>query len=259
MSDSATSRRKFIIKIARIQRELNAPKNQFNGFGKYNYRSCEDIMQGLKPFLDDLIIFMNDEVVQIGDRYYVKATVTITDGEHEVTNSALAREALDKKGMDASQITGSCSSYARKYALAGMFLIDDNKDADSRDNRQHSQPQRHEQNNGYKKQPDAHYQQQVQPSPAPVAESRHNTHPTPATAARQTQTTSNNRSQANCGTGGKVLMPHQVKQLKEALNKAGIQEHEFLGMCKLERLGQLQSERFPKAISWIRDHSAGAA
>lgn len=124
----------LIEKLAKIQVELNAPKSQYNGFGKYNYRNCEDIMTALKPFLGDVVVYVKDEIVQVGDRFYVKATAIITDGEHELSNTAFAREALTKKGMDDSQLTGSTSSYARKYALAGLFLIDDNKDADSRDN-----------------------------------------------------------------------------------------------------------------------------
>jgi len=124
----------FIEKLAVIQQELKAPKNQFNKFGKYNYRSCEDILEGLKHVLNGFVVTINDEVVMVGDRSYIKATVTVTDGENSVSNSAFARESLTKKGMDDSQITGTASSYARKYALNGLFLIDDTKDADSMDN-----------------------------------------------------------------------------------------------------------------------------
>ena len=118
-----------------VQAELKAPKNQRNNFGKYNYRSCEDIVEAVKPLLKDNGLFLNmsDEVVLVGDRYYVKATVSVTDivtGE-SVQTSALAREAAQKKGMDESQVTGTASSYARKYALNGLFAIDDNRDADT--------------------------------------------------------------------------------------------------------------------------------
>lgn len=127
-------------KLSVIQCELIAPKNQYNSFGKYNYRSCEDILEGLKPFLNKLkvAVTVTDEIVMIGDRYYVKATATIRDCEDTgyINNVAYARESDDKKGMDASQVTGATSSYARKYALNGLFCIDDVKDADSRDNRQ---------------------------------------------------------------------------------------------------------------------------
>lgn len=115
-------------KLATIQKELKAPKNQKNTFGNYNYRNCEDILEALKPLLDeDDKFFISDDIVLIGDRFYVKATATFND----TTVTAFAREALDKKGMDASQITGSTSSYARKYALNALFAIDDTKDSDS--------------------------------------------------------------------------------------------------------------------------------
>jgi len=123
----------FYKKLIKVQSELNAPKGQFNSFGKYNYRSCEDIMGALKPLLaaNGLFQFINDEIVQIGDRVYVKSTVTVTDGETSITASASAREPIQKKGMDDSQVTGATSSYARKYALNGMYNIDDSKDADT--------------------------------------------------------------------------------------------------------------------------------
>lgn len=123
-------------KLAAIQKELNAPKNQRNNFGGYNYRSCEDILMAVKPILGDLSIIISDEMVMLGDRFYVKATAIITDGKERIESTAYAREAAVKKGMDESQITGSTSSYARKYALNGLLLIDDNKDADSHDNRE---------------------------------------------------------------------------------------------------------------------------
>lgn len=121
-------------KLAKIQHDLNAPKNQRNNFGNYNYRSCEDILQAVKPLLGDLTLTISDDIQVIGDRVYVKATATISDGENNLSTQAFARESLTKKGMDESQITGSTSSYARKYALNGLLLIDDNKDADTRDN-----------------------------------------------------------------------------------------------------------------------------
>jgi hypothetical protein len=121
-------------KLTVIQQTLKAPKNQFNSFGKYHYRSCEDILEGVKPLLGNLILTISDEIINIGDRYYVKANLTLTDGKAFIFISAYAREEADKKGMDSSQITGAASSYARKYALNGLFLIDDSKDADTQDN-----------------------------------------------------------------------------------------------------------------------------
>ena len=121
----------LITALATIQKNLKSPKGQFNKFGNYKYRSCEDILEALKPLLNGLVITISDEIINIGDRFYVKATATITDGNSTVTTTAFAREEESKKGMDGSQITGAASSYARKYALNGLFGIDDNKDADS--------------------------------------------------------------------------------------------------------------------------------
>lgn len=128
----------FYSKLIKVQATLNAPKGQYNSFGKYAYRSCEDIMGAVKPLLAEhgLVQFVSDEIVLIGDRYYVKATVTVTDGKDSHTATAFARESLQKKGMDDAQITGATSSYARKYALNGMYNIDDTKDADTNEYRQ---------------------------------------------------------------------------------------------------------------------------
>lgn len=116
-----------------IQSTLNAPKNLFNKFGNYKYRSAESIMEALKPLLAEQSCFINitDEMIMLGDRFYVKAIATISNGTESISASAFAREELTKKGMDASQITGSASSYARKYALNGLFAIDDGVDADA--------------------------------------------------------------------------------------------------------------------------------
>lgn len=121
--------------LAKIQMELKAPKGQFNNFGKYNYRSCEDIIEAVKPLANKYksLIILSDELVNIGDRYYIKATATLSGIEEEknISVSAYAREEESKKGMDGSQITGTASSYARKYALNGLFAIDDTKDSDA--------------------------------------------------------------------------------------------------------------------------------
>lgn len=125
-------------KLIAIQTELKAPKSQFNKFGGYNYRNCEDILEAVKPLCakHDVVPLLSDEIVMIGERYYVKGIAKITDGKDEIVTTAFARESFDKKGMDESQITGSASSYARKYALNGLFCIDDTKDADFMDNSQ---------------------------------------------------------------------------------------------------------------------------
>lgn len=118
-------------KLIEIQQQLKAPKNQMNKFGNYRYRSAEDILEALKPLLKDCILTLSDEMVEIGGRVYVKATATIADGTNVIKVTAFAREEETKKGMDGSQITGAASSYARKYALNGLFLIDDTKDSDA--------------------------------------------------------------------------------------------------------------------------------
>jgi len=122
-----------------IQAELKAPKGQFNSFGKYKYRSCEDIVEAAKPvlFKHGCHLSLSDEMVQVGDRIYVKAIARVFKGDISIgMSTAFARESLDKKGMDDSQITGTASSYARKYALNGLFAIDDTKDADTNEHRQ---------------------------------------------------------------------------------------------------------------------------
>ncbi len=122
--------------LAKIQSLVKAPKGQVNKFGNYKYRSCEDIVEAVKLVINPLGYYLTitDEIVSIGDRIYVKATATLSNGEHTYTASAYAREEETKKGMDAAQITGSASSYARKYALNGLFAIDDTKDADATNN-----------------------------------------------------------------------------------------------------------------------------
>lgn len=128
----------FLKKVQMIQMELKAPKNLYNSFGKYKYRNAEGICEAVKPLLDkyEMVLTLSDDIVVVGDRYYLKSTATlvnveITSSVDRLSVTAFARESLDKKGMDDSQITGTASSYARKYALNGLFLLDDTKDADS--------------------------------------------------------------------------------------------------------------------------------
>lgn len=123
----------FYEKLSALITELKAPKGQRNNFGKYNYRSAEDILEAVKPLANKygLVPMLTDEIVQVGDRYYVKAKAVITDGINTEKASGFAREPESKKGMDESQITGTASSYARKYAMNGLYQIDDTKDADT--------------------------------------------------------------------------------------------------------------------------------
>lgn len=130
-------------KLNIIQSKLKAPKGQYNKFGNYNYRSCEDILEALKPLLAEnkMTLIINDNIEQLGERYYLKATCTLFDAEtgEKVSNSAYARETDTRKSMDTAQITGSVSSYARKYALNGLFAIDDTKDSDTNENYKQTQ------------------------------------------------------------------------------------------------------------------------
>ena len=123
----------IFITLQSIQQSLVAPKGQYNSFGKYSYRSAEDILEALKPILQehDAVLILQDGIVQIGDRYYVEATATLYAVGETIGTTAYAREDDSKKGMDGSQVTGAASSYARKYALNGLFMIDDNKDPDT--------------------------------------------------------------------------------------------------------------------------------
>lgn len=123
----------IFITLQSIQQKLVAPKGQYNSFGKYSYRSAEDILEALKPILQehDAVLILQDGIVQIGDRYYVEATATLYAVGETIGTTAYAREDDSKKGMDGSQVTGAASSYARKYALNGLFMIDDNKDPDT--------------------------------------------------------------------------------------------------------------------------------
>ena len=123
----------MVDKLMRIQAKLKAPKGQRNTFGNYKYRSCEDILEAVKPLLTEegCTLTLSDEIELIGDRYYIKATATLKSDKEEIQVSAYAREEQAKKGMDSAQVTGATSSYARKYALNGLFCIDDNKDPDT--------------------------------------------------------------------------------------------------------------------------------
>ena len=124
--------------LSEVQKRLKVGKENRNDFGKYNYRNCADILEAVKPLLPEgFSVVLSDDLVIVGDRYYVKATALLSNGVESFQTTAFARESFDKKGMDDSQITGAASSYARKYALNGLFAIDDTKDADGMDNTDH--------------------------------------------------------------------------------------------------------------------------
>lgn len=133
--------------VNQIQKTLKAPKGQYNSFGKYSYRSCEDILEAIKPLLpEQTVLILNDDVVLIGSRFYIKATATISYNGETISSNGFAREDENRKGMDSSQITGATSSYARKYALNALFCIDDQKDSDTTNQHNKSnQPQQQKQ------------------------------------------------------------------------------------------------------------------
>ncbi|NLC26152.1 MAG: ERF family protein [Fastidiosipila sp.] len=141
MTNIEKTKRSLQEKIIEVQSRLKAPKGQWNAFSKFNYRSAEDILEALKPLLAEvgLLQTISDEVLLIGDRYYIRATVTVKHEDEELCVTAYAREAESKKGMDESQITGTASSYARKYALNGLWAIDDTKDADTDEHHRQTQ------------------------------------------------------------------------------------------------------------------------
>ncbi len=209
-------------KLQTVQQELNAPKNQYNSFGKYNYRSCEDILEGVKPILDKVkaTLTVGDELIQIGDRYYIKATASFTDSENgeTVSNSAYAREEESKKGMDASQVTGSTSSYARKYALNGLFCIDDMKDADTRDNSDTGKPAT-----------------QSKPSSKPT--NKPSEKPNPANAS------TNVPPETESGLKDKIDEP-KIKTLQNELIRTGVKDSVILNMCKIKNVDDMTNEQF---------------
>nr|UWI12039.1 MAG: ERF superfamily protein [Bacteriophage sp.] len=152
-------------KLWTIQQTLNAPKGQYNKFGGYSYRSAEDILEAVKPLLQNVTLMVSDEIILIGDRYYVKATATLSDGEDSISATAFAREEKEQKGMTAGQLTGATSSYARKYALNGLFCIDDAKDLDTDAYAKQTGQQPRQQKNPPKQQPQ---QQKAPPNPDEV-------------------------------------------------------------------------------------------
>lgn len=213
-----------------IQRQLNAPKGNFNKFGGYAYRSCEDILEALKPILSEqrCTITISDSVVMIGDRYYVEATATLHDCESAdaVSCTAYAREADDKKGMDAAQVTGAASSYARKYALNGLFCIDDTKDADTMDNSGAAAPK--------KSTPKSKPAQATQPTPAPVQ----------AEAAAQPTETDPAMIRADAVS---------IKQLFNDCEAQGVNVPALCTMYKVAQLHELSVKQYNHIISnWDR-------
>lgn len=220
----------IFITLQSIQQKLVAPKGQYNSFGKYSYRSAEDILEALKPILQehDAVLILQDGIVQIGDRYYVEATATLYAVGETIGTTAYAREDDSKKGMDGSQVTGAASSYARKYALNGLFMIDDNKDLDT--------DEYHNQNNqGSSKQQKPAQKpnsQQEQPANAPAK---------------------NNGSKTITGAQAKALRT-EVKNIAEATGSPVVAVGTwFVGKMGVEKIEQIPADRLKEAQEIIAD------
>ncbi len=197
-------------KLMFVQQNLKAPKSQYNKFGNFHYRSCEDIQEAVKPILAQVkaVLTVEDDLLQIGDRYYLKAVAKFTDTEsgETISNSAYAREADQKAGMDAAQITGSCSSYARKYALNGLFCIDDAKDPDAA-------PQ------------DQGNQQRKPAGKKPAAGSNH-----------------------KGGDPGKYLTPAHINTIRQQIERTGAMERAVCYQYRIARLEDMTIEQYKSAM-----------
>ncbi len=215
-------------KLFYVQQNLKAPKNQYNQFGDYHYRSCEDIQEALKPLMAQVkaLLLVYDDIELIGDRYYVKSTAVFQDTESNsgISNTAFARETDNRPKMDAAQITGSCSSYARKYALNGLFCIDDAKDPDSMKNDQQD-------NKGTTRQPSGQ------------KSSRENTRP----AAGQTGSTQNR----SAGSRVYVTQAH-INTIRAEIERTGVHEESVCGRYKINRLEDMTMEQFKGAMAILK-------
>lgn len=216
----------IFITLQSIQQKLVAPKGQYNSFGKYSYRSAEDILEALKPILQehDAVLILQDGIVQIGDRYYVEATATLYAVGETIGTTAYAREDDSKKGMDGSQVTGAASSYARKYALNGLFMIDDNKDPDT--------DEYHNQNNqGSSKQQK------------------------PAGQKEQTAKASSKSNGAKTITGAQAKsLRTEIKNIAEATGSPVVAIGTwFVGKMGVEKIEQIPADRLKEAEQIIAD------
>lgn len=216
----------IFVTLQSIQQSLVAPKGQYNSFGKYSYRSAEDILEALKPILQehDAVLILQDGIVQIGDRYYVEATATLYAVGETIGTTAYAREDDSKKGMDGSQVTGAASSYARKYALNGLFMIDDNKDPDT--------DEYHNQNNqGSSKQQK------------------------PAGQKEQTAKTSSKSNGAKTITGAQAKsLRTEIKNIAEATGSPVVAIGTwFVGKMGVEKVEQIPAGRLKEAEQIIAD------
>lgn len=213
-----------------VQQNLKAPKNQYNSFGDYHYRSCEDIQEALKPLMSEVkaVLLVYDDIVMVGDRFYVKATAVFQDAEspEKISNTAFARETESKPKMDAAQITGSCSSYARKYALNGLFCIDDAKDPDSMKNDQQD-------NKGSSQ------------------------HGSRGSIRQQSDRSTQTGSARNNTTGSSALYVTQahINTIRAEISRTGCTEKSVCERYKLNSLGNMTIEQFKKAMAILKKMS----
>lgn len=214
-------------KLLKVQRKLNAPKSKYNKFGQYYYRSCEDILEGVKPLLEKekATLFISDEIVQIDNRFYVKATVRfvdIEDGTHiEVT--AYARESDGVKGMSDGQVTGATSTYARKYALNGLFCIDDTKDSDDEELKNEAE-------------------NRVKAAKENEKKAAKNT--AQRTDEQKNQEMINSVDKDLIPTGNTVINAEKVEKLKAELKRTGNQESTILGFYKIQKIEEMTEAQF---------------
>lgn len=211
-------------KLLKIQSAISVPKNQHNKFGNYDYRSCEDILSALKPLLaqNKCTVTVNDDLVLIGDRYYIKSTATLIDCEsgESISNGSYAREEESKKGMDSSQITGTASSYARKYALNGLLLLDDVKDADTNENQQQGQNTKANKN-----------QQQGQNAGANKGQ-------------QQSQNTAGSNKGSQNSTQKKMIDNRAVETLRKRFQDNGVDEAKVRSAYKVSDLSKLSVSQY---------------
>ncbi len=223
-------------KLLKIQSSISVPKNQHNKFGNYDYRSCEDILSALKPLLKEVkcTVTVNDELVMIGDRYYIKATATLIDCESgkSISNESYAREEESKKGMDSSQITGTASSYARKYALNGLLLLDDVKDADSNESQQQSRNAKSDKNQ----------QQNQNTGTNKGQQQRQNTGTNKGQQQNQNTTRSNKGSQN--GTQKKLIDNRALETLRKRFKDNRVDEAKVCSIFKVSALSQLSVSQY---------------
>lgn len=211
-------------KLLKIQSSISVPKSQYNKFGNFEYRSCEDILSALKPLLtqNKCTVTVNDDLVLIGERYYIKSTATLIDCEsgESISNESYAREEESKKGMDSSQITGTASSYARKYALNGLLLLDDVKDADSNESQQQGRNAKNDKN-----------QQQNQ-----------NTGVNKGQQQSQNKTGSNKGSQN--GNQKKLIDNRALETLRKRFKDNKVDEGKVCSIFKVSALSQLSVSQY---------------